>query len=94
MTEARQQGLAKEDPADFHQAEASSPVITDELKADKPVEDAASHHSQGKFKEMSDQHYRRVQELREQRQQEDDPDTGTGDEPRIAYWHMLDGQSR
>ena len=49
MTEARQQGLAKEDPADFHQAEASSPVITDELKADKPVEDAASHHSQGKF---------------------------------------------
>ena len=43
------------DSADFHQAEASSPVITDELKADKPVKDAASHHSQGKFKEMSDQ---------------------------------------
>ena len=28
-------------------------------------------------KEMSDQHYRRMQELKEQRQQEDDPKAGT-----------------
>ena len=45
--------LEKEDPVNFHQAEVSSPVIIDELKAAKPVEEAAPHLSQGKFEEMS-----------------------------------------
>ena len=35
--------LKSEDSADFHQAEAPSQVITDELEAAKAVEDAASH---------------------------------------------------
>ena len=55
-----------EDSADFHQAEAPSQVITDELEAAKAVEDAASHPTAtSQFKEMRDQHYRRVQELKE-----------------------------
>ena len=78
------------DSADFRRAEASSPVITDGPEASRPVEDAAPHLSQGMFKEMSDQHYRKMQELKEQRQLEDDPNTWSGNEPRIACWYMLD----
>ena len=42
--------LEKEDLVNSHQAEVSSPVITDKLEAAKPVEEAAPHLSQGKFK--------------------------------------------
>ncbi len=76
--------------ADFHQAEASSPVIADGPEASKPVEDAAPHPSQGMFKEMSDQHYRKMQELKEQRQLGDDPNTWIGNETRISCWSILD----
>ena len=61
--------------ADSHLAEAPSPVIADGPEATRPVEDTAPYPSQGMFKEMSDQHYRKVQELKKQEQLEDDPHT-------------------
>ena len=76
--------------ANSHQAEAPSPVIADGPAASRPVEDAASHPSQGTFKEMSDQHYRMVRELKEQRQLDDDPHTWIGDETRISCWTLLE----
>ena len=84
------QAARKEDQADSYQAEAPSPVITDELEAAKPVEDTAFHRSKGKFKEVRDQHYRRVKELKEQEQREAAPIKGTDNEARISHWYLLD----
>ena len=39
---------------------------------------------------MSDQHYRKVQELKKQRQLEDDPHTWIGNETRISCWTFLE----
>ena len=81
------------DLADSHQAEVSSPVITDGPEASRPVKDTAHNLSQGMFKEMSEQHYRKMKELKElkeQRQLEDDPLAWNGNETRISCWSMLD----
>ncbi len=74
----------------LHQAEAPSPVIADGSEASRPVEDAAFHPSQDMFKEMSDQHYRMVRELKEQKQLDDEPHTWTGDETQTSCWALLE----
>ena len=42
------------------------------------------------FKEMSDQHYRKVQELKKQKQLEDDPHTWIGNKTRLSCWTFLE----
>ena len=48
------------DSAEPHQAEVASPWIIDGPEASRPVKDTAPNLSQGMFKEMSDQHYRKM----------------------------------
>ena len=79
-----------EDLVDPHQAEESSPVIPDRPEVTRSVEEAKPCPSHGMFKEMSDQHYRRVQQIKEQDQPADGPNTWIGNETRISCWHILE----
>ena len=81
------------DSAEPHQAEVASPWIIDGPEASRPVKDTAPNLSQGMFAKVSDQHYRRIQELKELEEQkhlDDDPLTWNGNETRISCWSMLD----
>ena len=78
-----------EDLVDPHQAEESSPVIPDGPEVTRSVEETKPHLSQGMFKKASDQHYRDVQEVREQDQSADDPDTWMDYMPGLSCWNLL-----